>query len=89
MDIAYFLFLKTVVDWIQADTERGGIPVKKTVFKGVATAMVTPMTSTGADYDTFARYQQYKTCAYAADALMGNGNRENLFAQMRSLGVLK
>ena len=30
--------------------------MKKTVFKGMATAMVTPMTSTGVDYDTLARF---------------------------------
>ena len=29
--------------------------MKKTVFKGMATAMITPMTSTGVDYDTLAR----------------------------------
>ena len=29
--------------------------MKKTVFKGMATAMITPMTSTGVDYDTLAK----------------------------------
>lgn len=35
--------------------DKGGIPVKHTIFRGVATAMVTPMTATGVDYDALAR----------------------------------
>ncbi len=34
--------------------------MKKTVFKGMATAMVTPMTSTGVDYDTLARFIDFQ-----------------------------
>ena len=34
--------------------------MKKTVFKGMATAMVTPMTSTGVDYDTFAKFIDFQ-----------------------------
>ena len=34
--------------------------MKKPVFKGMATAMVTPMTSTGVDYDTFARFIDFQ-----------------------------
>ena len=34
--------------------------MKNTVFKGMATAMVTPMTSTGVDYDTFARFIDFQ-----------------------------
>ena len=29
--------------------------MKQTVFKGIATALVTPMTATGVDYDALAR----------------------------------
>ena len=34
--------------------------MKNTVFKGIATAMVTPMTSTGVDYDTLARFIDFQ-----------------------------
>jgi 4-hydroxy-tetrahydrodipicolinate synthase len=34
--------------------------MKKTVFKGIATAMVTPMTPTGVDYDTLARFIDFQ-----------------------------
>ena len=34
--------------------------MKNTVFKGIATAMVTPMTSTGVDYDAFARFIDFQ-----------------------------
>ena len=34
--------------------------MKNTVFKGMATAMVTPMTSTGVDYDTFAQFIDFQ-----------------------------
>ncbi len=34
--------------------------MKKTVFKGMATAMVTPMTSTGVDYDTLAKFIDFQ-----------------------------
>ena len=34
--------------------------MKHTVFKGIATAMVTPMTSTGVDYDTLARFIDFQ-----------------------------
>ena len=34
--------------------------MKKTLFKGMATAMVTPMTSTGVDYDTLARFIEFQ-----------------------------
>lgn len=34
--------------------------MKKTVFKGMATAMVTPMTPTGVDYDTLARFIDFQ-----------------------------
>ena len=34
--------------------------MKNTVFKGIATAMVTPMTSTGVDYDTLARFIEFQ-----------------------------
>ena len=34
--------------------------MKNTVFKGMATAMVTPMTSTGVDYDAFARFIDFQ-----------------------------
>ena len=34
--------------------------MKKTVFKGMATAMVTPMTSAGVDYDTLARFIDFQ-----------------------------
>lgn len=34
--------------------------MKKTVFKGMATAMVTPMTSTGVDYDALARFIDFQ-----------------------------
>ncbi len=34
--------------------------MKKVVFKGIATAMVTPMTSTGVDYDTLARFIDFQ-----------------------------
>ena len=34
--------------------------MKNTVFKGFATAMVTPMTSTGVDYDTLARFIEFQ-----------------------------
>ncbi len=34
--------------------------MKNTVFRGVATAMVTPMTSTGVDYDAFARFIDFQ-----------------------------
>ena len=34
--------------------------MKKTVFKGIATAMVTPMTSTGVDYDALARFIDFQ-----------------------------
>ena len=34
--------------------------MKKTVYKGFATAMVTPMTSTGVDYDTLARFIDFQ-----------------------------
>lgn len=34
--------------------------MKNTVFKGMATAMVTPMTSTGVDYDTLARFIDFQ-----------------------------
>ena len=30
--------------------------MKKTVFKGMATALVTPMTPHGVDYDTYGRF---------------------------------
>ena len=30
--------------------------MKEIVFKGMATALVTPMTSTGVDYETFGRF---------------------------------
>ena len=34
--------------------------MNKTVFKGMATAMVTPMTSTGVDYDTLAKFIDFQ-----------------------------
>ena len=34
--------------------------MKKTVFKGIATAMVTPMIPTGVDYDTLARFIDFQ-----------------------------
>ena len=34
--------------------------MKKTIFKGMATAMVTPMTTTGVDYDTLARFIDFQ-----------------------------
>ncbi len=34
--------------------------MKNTVYKGMATAMVTPMTSTGVDYDTLARFIDFQ-----------------------------
>ena len=34
--------------------------MKKTVFQGIATAMITPMTSTGVDYDTLARFIDFQ-----------------------------
>ena len=34
--------------------------MKNTVFKGIATAMVTPMTSTGVDYDSLARFIEFQ-----------------------------
>ncbi len=34
--------------------------MKNTVFKGMATAMVTPMTATGVDYDAFARFIDFQ-----------------------------
>ena len=34
--------------------------MKNTVFKGYATAMVTPMTSTGVDYDTLERFIEFQ-----------------------------
>ena len=34
--------------------------MKKTVFKGMATAMVTPMTATGVDWDAFARFIDFQ-----------------------------
>ena len=34
--------------------------MKNTVFKGFATAMVTPMTTTGVDYDTLARFIEFQ-----------------------------
>ena len=34
--------------------------MKNTIFKGMATAMVTPMTSTGVDYDALARFIDYQ-----------------------------
>lgn len=34
--------------------------MKKTVFEGMATAMFTPMTSTGVDYDTLARFIEFQ-----------------------------
>ena len=34
--------------------------MKNTVFKGIATAMVTPMTSTGVDYNTLARFIEFQ-----------------------------
>lgn len=34
--------------------------MKKSVFKGIATAMVTPMTPHGVDYDTFARFIDFQ-----------------------------
>ena len=34
--------------------------MKNTVFKGYATAMVTPMTTTGVDYDTLARFIEFQ-----------------------------
>ena len=34
--------------------------MKNTVFRGIATAMVTPMTSTGVDYDAFAKFIDFQ-----------------------------
>ena len=34
--------------------------MKNTVFKGIATAMITPMTSTGVDYDTLERFIEFQ-----------------------------
>ena len=34
--------------------------MKQTIFKGMATAMVTPMTSTGVDYETLARFIDFQ-----------------------------
>jgi len=34
--------------------------MKQTIFKGMATAMVTPMTSTGVDYETLARFIEFQ-----------------------------
>jgi len=34
--------------------------MKHTIFKGMATAMVTPMTSTGVDYDAYARFIDFQ-----------------------------
>lgn len=34
--------------------------MKKSVFQGMATAMVTPMTSTGVDYEAFARFIEFQ-----------------------------
>ena len=39
---------------------KGVIPMKNTVFKGMATAMVTPMTPHGVDYDTLARFIEFQ-----------------------------
>ena len=34
--------------------------MKNTVFKGMATALVTPMTATGVDYDALARLIEFQ-----------------------------
>ena len=34
--------------------------MKHTIFKGYATAMVTPMTSTGVDYDALTRFIEFQ-----------------------------
>ena len=34
--------------------------MKNTVFKGIATAMVTPMTETGVDYEAFGRFIEFQ-----------------------------
>ncbi len=36
---------------------------KTTVFKGMATAMVTPMTSTGVDYEALGRFIDFQISA--------------------------
>ena len=46
--------------------------MKKTVFKGIATAMVTPMTATGVDYDTLARFIDFQL-AEGINALVAVG----------------
>ena len=46
--------------------------MKKTVFKGIATAMVTPMTPTGVDYDTLARFIDFQL-AEGINALVAVG----------------
>jgi len=46
--------------------------VKNTVFKGMATAMVTPMTPHGVDYDTFAKFIDFQLEA-GIDALVAVG----------------
>lgn len=37
--------------------------MKNTVFKGIATAMITPMTSTGVDYDTLSGLSNFRSKA--------------------------
>lgn len=46
--------------------------MKHTVFKGVATAMVTPMTPTGVDYEAFARFIDFQL-ASGVNALVAVG----------------
>lgn len=46
--------------------------MKKTVFKGIATAMVTPMTAAGVDYDTLAKFIDFQL-AEGINALVAVG----------------
>ncbi len=46
--------------------------MKQTIFKGMATAMVTPMTPHGVDYDTFARFIEFQI-ASGINALVAVG----------------
>lgn len=46
--------------------------MKKTVFRGMATAMVTPMTAAGVDYDTFAKFIEFQI-ASGINALVAVG----------------
>ena len=40
--------------------DKEGFYMKTPIFKGMATAMVTPMTTTGVDYDALARFIDFQ-----------------------------